>query len=747
MNDQVVVDQRPDLLAQVLKDAADIAVNRWGAQRYNTFHILLAVMRHNRFLREWLETRGVRFNELMARAAQLNAIADVDIGQVLAMARQIAQSRSVPRHPIHLIYGILNYPGSVAGRLLAEHFDLNAAKREIVRSQWLGTFPDASVQDQGQSLAGMGTDLTQRAREGKIRPVYGRDEEISQVVEILARRDPSLPADEAINNPVLLGSAGVGKSAIAKGLALSIVRREPLTRLFHNFRVVYVSFGELQAGTGVRGSIEARVEALLRECREGPPTILFLDELHVIMGLGRTEGSSGIDELLKPALAEGLTCIGATTTEEWRQQVERKNAAFARRWIPVIVDEPDLAGTIRILDGCVDDLARRHLVHFPSDVLVGAANMGREYMPQEASPAREIERVLNGVGAKLKIAGRTDANQTDVAEIVSALVGYPVRVEDEDRARFLQAPAILGASIKGQDEANRALADGVIRFASGMRDSAKPLVILALGPTGVGKTHSAQVLAKTYWNGRLFRIDMSEYMERHTVSRLVGAPPGYVGFDGEGQLTRQLQTLGKGVCLLDEIEKAHGDVVRIFLQLFDDGRLTDSHGKTADGRKFVFVMTSNLGAGHFFEQRTRGIGFTADQDTGGEIPFAQIRERVIADAKAHFAPELWNRIDEVLVYKPLDREALRSIAVGLLESEKAKCATKGFTLAWDDAVVDYLVRHGFDPANGARPMKRVIMRRVQTLLAVPILANEISSGDTIELALAGGSIVWRKRPT
>lgn len=735
-----------DEFASVLQEAAETASNRWGGGRYNTFHLLIAIMRKDVVLREWLELHGMRFNDLMSHAAEAHSERESQCGDILAMVHRMAMTQNVPKHPVHLLYALLNFPETWAGRLLSERFPVRSLIQEITRNKWHSAPPTASeeVAKTDKPFGGLGTDLTKMAAEGKLRPVFGRDDEIRQVIEILAQKDPG-QFDEAINNPVLLGPAGVGKSAIAKGLALLISRRDPIARLFFGHRVVYVDFGGLQSGTGIRGSLESRIKSILKECEEGPLTILFLDELHVIMGLGKTEGSSGFEETMKPVLAGGLSCIGATTTDEWHIKIERVNPAFARRFIPVPVEEPDAAQTLRILNESVDDLARRHLVYFPPEVLVQAVKMGRQYLPYQASPAREIELILNGVGGKLKVAGRFVAEANDVAAKISELVKFPVTIEDTDRSRFLDAFDILSRTIIGQPRANRVLADGVIRYASGMRETNRPLVVLALGPTGVGKTHSAQTLADAYWNGRLSRLDLSEYMERHSVSRLIGAPPGYVGYEGEGCLTKSIRDLVMGVMLLDEVEKAHPDVWQIFLQLFDAGRLTDSHGKTVDASNFVFVMTSNLGARHFFPARNNGMGFAA-QDSD-QVSFEEIRERVMADVRGHFSPEFLNRIDEVVIYDPLTRESVHTIAIGLLERERTRCSMmdRGFSLSWSDEIVEYLVRKGYSFAAGARPMKRVVTREIQTLLARPILSGEISLGDRVELfSDSGAAISWRK---
>ena len=630
--------------------------------------------------------------------------------------------------------------------MLREFTDPDQLQQEIISQRYHRQIMEVTNGDDKERvltpLQVFGTDYTQMAREGKLKPAIGREEEILSIVEILARKDAGAGYDEAINNPVLLGEAGVGKTALAKSLAVMIIRRDERVRPLWDHRLVYISLGGLQAGTGIRGSLEAKIEVILAECKAGPATILFLDELHIVMGLGRTEGSSGLEEILKPVLAEGLSCIGATTTGEWRKHIETKNAAFARRWIPVMINEPSPEMTLEILVGCVDILARRHLVHFSGEVLGATVELGRKFITYEASPHREIEVILNGVGAKVKLAGRIRAKVSDVVAVISQTTGLPASTSTNERRRISEAYELLRLKIIGQDTANRTLADALLRFKSGLGDPKKPTVILALGPTGVGKTLSARTLADEFYFGRLIRVDMSEYMEKHTVSRLIGAPPGYIGYDEPGQLTEQLRRLGIAVVLFDEIEKAHPDVLQILLQLFDDGRLTDNKGNTVDAKQCIFIMTSNIGNRLYDRASRPAIGFhqETEEATGQTVN----PEDIITEAKKVLSPELINRIDEILVYQPLTPAVIRSIAKLLLFEEQARCSQKGFGLTWDEAVIDYLLTKGFNSTLGARPMKRQIMRNIQNLLAGPVFTGEIAKGDQVRLIVEGERISFRK---
>lgn len=729
----------------ILADAARIA-QRFGQRSYTTLHILLAILRNNSFLREWFYEKQVRFNDLMTHDMSARNI-EPDVGVLLARVRSIATTAEQPRKPIHMLFGILSFgPGSAAFDSISAFAEPAALLREIVQQHWLRNPPGETAQEEKdektekRGLAKYGVDFTQRAREGKLRGVTDRDQEISAIVEILARKDMDVIHDEAINNPVLIGEAGTGKTALAKALALLIAQRDSRVHFLWNHRLIYLKLGEIQAGTGMRGSLESKISEILSDCMS-EPTILFLDELHVVMGLGKTEGSQGIEETLKPILAEGLSCIGATTTEEWRREIESKNSAFARRWIPVVVHQPDQEKTLRIVHGAVHDLARRHVVHFSEEVLAASVTLGRRYMPYDASPAREIDKILNGVGARVKLDRRSLANVEDVTTVISQITGMPIGTQASQRERLANAQSILSGKVFGQDEANAALAASMQRYFSGMRDPNKPLVILGLGPTGVGKTLSAKTITEEFLFNRLVRLDMSEYQERHTVSRLIGSPPGYIGHDEPGQLTEGIRRMGEGLVLLDEIEKAHADVIQSLLALFDEGRLTDGKGNTVDGKNCIFYMSSNIGS-RLFAPVSAGIGFgsEAPQDNSFEV----IKQRVIQEARRNFSPELWNRTDLVLVYRPHDPETIRKIAIDMLGKEKAKCQELGITIDWKPEVVEYLALHGYDPLYGARPMKRVIMRDIQTMLAQPILKDELRSGDHVTLLVINGVITWQK---
>lgn len=738
-------EKNPEItFVEILKDAATIA-QRSGRAAYNTFHLLLSIIRKDSFLREWLSEKGVKFNDLLA-SQPIGDSVEPFMGQLLSRIRSIANTAGQPRKPIHMLFGMLGFgQGGLAFDALCGYTDPAALLREILQEHWLRNPPMEEVEeekeDEKRGLARYGIDFTKFAREGKLHGVIGRDAEIASIVRVLAQKDMDASYDEAINNPVLLGPAGTGKTALAKAIAVLIAQRDPRVQILWDYKLVYLKLGTLQAGTGVRGTLEAKLEEILADATKGK-CILFFDELHILMGLGKSEGSPGIEEILKPILAEGLSCIGATTTEEWRREIETKNPPFAERWVPVIIEQPDEEKTRSIVHGAIHDLARRHIVHFPEEVMSAAVTLGRKYMVYEASPRREIDKILNGAGARAKLDGRSAVTVEDVLAVIQQVTGIPVNTQQVQQERVVNAFEILSAKIFGQEESNLVMASALQRFYSGMRDANKPLVVLMLGPTGVGKTLTAKTIADTFFFGRMVRIDMSEYQEKHSVARLIGSPPGYVGYEEPGQLTNGIKRIGEGVVLEDEIDKAHLAVFLAQLGLLDEGRLTDGKGNTVDAKNCVILLTSNMGSHLFGAVTSGGFGFGAESKKVSA--FEAIKQQVITAAKSGLPPELWNRIDEVIVFKPHNVETVRKIAIDLLEKEKIKCETKGFNLNWSPVVVEYLASRGYDPNNGARPMKRLVMREVQTLLAKALLNNEVQTGDNVLLEVAQDAIFLSK---
>jgi len=701
-----------------------------------------------------------------------------------------------------------------------------------------------------EALQRYGRDLTELARQGKLDPVIGRDEEIRRVIHVLLRRTK--------NNPVLIGEPGVGKTAIVEGLAQRIVRNDVPEGL-KNKRIIQLDMGALIAGARYRGEFEERLKAVIREIQESQgEIILFIDELHTVVGAGAAEGAIDASNMLKPMLARGeLRTIGATTIDEYRKHIE-KDPALERRFQPILVEEPSVEETISILRGLKERYEVHHGVRIKDSALIAAAQLAHRYitgrflpdkaidlvdeaaaklrmemdsMPaeldelqrrimqleiereglkRETDPAsrerlarleqelsnlkeeynrlrlewerereliqgvrqikeqietvrhqleqaqlagdwnraaqlqygvladlerrlREAEQQLAALGPRRLV--KEEVDEEDIAEVVSRWTGIPVsRLLESEREKLLHMEERLRQRVVGQDHALSAVANAIRRARAGIQDPRRPLgSFLFLGPTGVGKTETARALAEFLFDDEqaMIRLDMSEYMEKHTVARLIGAPPGYVGYEEGGQLTEAVRRRPYSVVLFDEVEKAHPDVLNVLLQILDDGRLTDGHGRTVDFRNTVIIMTSNLGS-HWFSEP----GLSLDD----------VRQLVLNTVRAHFRPEFLNRIDEIIVFRPLDRDDLRQIVDIQIRQVRQRLADQKVGLEITDAARDLLAELGFDPNFGARPLRRVIQRTVLDPLAVKILAGEFQPGDTVVIDAEAGSIVLRKAP-
>ena len=707
----------------------------------------------------------------------------------------------------HLLLGLLRQQDSGAGALLntagvSLQEIYNAVLRKLRERAEQARQPVAAgarqEENKTETLDQFSRDLNALAKQGKLDPVIGREEEINRVIQILSRRTK--------NNPVLIGEPGVGKTAIAEGLAQKIVEGS-VPDSMQGKRVLALDLTGMVAGTKYRGDFEERIKNALEEAKKAGDVILFIDELHTIIGAGAAEGAMDAANIVKPMLGRGeIQVVGATTLNEYRKYIE-KDAALERRFQPITVNEPTPEQSVEILKGLREKYEAHHGLHITDEAIETAVKMSARYINDRYLPDKAIDLIDEAASRvrmenqktppdvaelqqkKLAVqrekdaaaeaqdyekaaalrdeekkleetltnakrcwsmtgTGNREVTPEDIAQVVSGWTGIPVAsIKEDEGERLLKMEEILHRRVIGQEEAVTAVAKAIRRGRVGLKDPKRPIgSFLFLGPTGVGKTELCKALAEAMFGDEnaMIRIDMSEYMEKHTVSRLIGSPPGYVGYDEGGQLTEKVRTKPYSVILFDEIEKAHEDVFNILLQIMDDGRLTDGQGRKVDFKNAVVVMTSNVGARSLTEKRKR-LGFTEDEAADPETAdYEELKELVNEDLKRTFKPEFLNRIDEIVVFHRLTRENIQAICRNMLQTVTARLAGMEITMHVSNEAVDLLADKGFDPVYGARPLRRAIQSAVEDTAAEEILAGTVKAGDTVVLTTEEGRLILKK---
>jgi ATP-dependent Clp protease ATP-binding subunit ClpC len=702
----------------------------------------------------------------------------------------------------HLLLGLTEAGEGVAAKVLQNlGIELSQIRTLVIRQLGevtpVGSGSRGSQQRRNQSLMieEFGRNLTKLAAEGKLDPIVGREKEIERAVQILGRRTK--------NNPVLIGEPGVGKTAIAEGLAQRIVNQD-IPDILHNKQVISLDMGSLVAGTRFRGDFEERLKKIMDEIRSEGNIILVIDEIHTLVGAGGTEGGMDAANILKPALAKGeMQCIGATTLDEYRQHIER-DAALERRFQPIMVGEPSVEETIQILHGLRPAYEQHHKVNISDAALVAAANLSDRYISDRFLPDKAID-LIDEAGSRVRLRNSSKStnrelkrelaqvtkakqeavriqdfdkagqlrdreleletqlqdlntendksvntltvDEEDIAQIVAAWTGVPVnKLTESESELLLHLEDTLHQRLIGQEQAVTAVSKAIRRARVGLKNPDRPIAsFIFSGPTGVGKTELAKALASYFFGSEeaMIRLDMSEFMERHTVSKLIGSPPGYVGYDEGGQLTEAVRRRPYTVVLFDEIEKAHPDVFNMLLQILDDGRLTDAKGRTVDFKNTLLIMTSNIGS-KVIEKGGGGLGFQFSENEA-EASYNRIRTLVNEELKAYFRPEFLNRIDDMIVFTQLKKDEIKQIADIMLREVTSRLTEKGISLEVTEVFKDRVVQEGYNPSYGARPLRRAIMRLLEDSLAEAMLSGQIAEGDTAIVDIDDdGQVVVRK---
>ncbi len=786
------------------------------AQRFNhnyigTEHLLLGLVREgDGVAAKVLNNLGVELNKVRSAVEFIIGRGDrIVLGEIGLTPRAkkvielaVDEARRLNHHYIgteHLLLGLVREGEGIAAGVL-ESLGVNLEK---VRSQTIqvlqqsgGHTEQREKHSKTPTIDQMGIDLTASARAGKLDPVIGREQEIERVIQILSRRHK--------NNPALIGEPGVGKTAIVEGLAQKIIAGE-VPETLSGKRLLTLDVGSLVAGTKYRGEFEERLKKIIEEIRSSQDCIIFIDEVHTLVGAGAAEGAVDAANILKPALARGeLQCIGATTLDEYRKYIE-KDAALQRRFQEVIVREASVEETIDILKGIRERYEQHHRLTITDDALRAAAEMGSRYITDRFLPDKAIDLIdeaasrvrmqrslaplnlkeaMRGLDAvlrekeaaiqsqdydqaaelrdreiklrdrisKLESGWQRDSaiekpvvNEEHIAQIVSMWTGIPVmRIAQEESARLLEMESALHKRVIGQDEPIETISRAVRRARAGLKDPKRPIgSFIFMGPTGVGKTELAKALAEFMFGSEeaLIKIDMSEFMERHAAARLVGAPPGYVGYEEGGQLTEAVRRKSYSVILLDEIEKAHPDVFNMLLQILEDGKLTDAKGRTVDFRNTIVIMTSNVGATLLNREAAIGFMQTKDKEKQAQNEYEKMKDKVLGELKNTFKPEFLNRIDAIMVFHSLRQEHVRQIVDLMLARVRTQLTEQQIELLVPDDAKDFLVTKGYDPQYGARPLRRTIQNLIEDPLAESLLQGKFRPGDIVEATIADGTVV------
>lgn len=800
--------------AQKVLVFAQEAARKYKHGYVGTEHILLGILKEEGISKDILKNMSVELEDVQSLIEEYEGKGDLDLysNEMPLTPRtkrlleiSLLEARNLNHNfitPEHILLALIKESEGIAFTILSNlGVDFNKLRKELLENiageQSSNKSNDKYKKNQDTpTLNEFGRDLTDIAMEGKLDPVIGRDKETQRVLQILCRRTK--------NNPCLIGDPGVGKTAIAEGLAQKIVEGN-IPEILKGKRVVTLDLSSMIAGAKYRGEFEDRLKKVMEEIRKSGNVILFIDEIHTIIGAGAAEGSIDASNILKPALARGeIQCIGATTIDEYRKYIE-KDAALERRFQPIMVGEPTKEEAILILRGLRDKYEAHHRANITNEAIEAAVNLSDRYITDRYLPDKAID-LMDEAASKVRIENmiappdmkeleeslekitkeKEDAirvqdfekaaqlrdnekdlkdklenlksdwktkkqvatltvDETQIAAVVSKWTNIPIRkLTEKESERLLKLEETLHNRVIGQNEAVKSVSRAVRRARVGLKDPDRPIgSFIFLGPTGVGKTELSKALAEAMFGDEssMIRIDMSEYMEKHAVSRLIGSPPGYVGYDEGGQLTEKVRRHPYSVILFDEIEKAHPDVFNILLQILEDGRLTDGKGKTINFKNTIIIMTSNVGASTIKKQKSLGFAISDDEN---ESEYEQMKENVMEELKKSFRPEFLNRIDDIIVFHKLREEDLQKIVALMLESVTNRLKNQDINISFDKKSQKFLAKKGFDPVYGARPLRRAITKAVEDRLSEEILEGSIEKGDNIVVSVDEEKLMFNK---